>query len=131
MHTLYGIWIDHSRACIVRSNVIGDNMTVTELSSDVDTHASGNGEHHTITNENRHKEKVHNQMHAFCKEVVKHLADADEIAVFGPGTAKNEFKNELEKHKAIFEKLVSVETSDKLTEAEIKAHVKKIFMLPR
>lgn len=134
MHTLYGIWIDHSRAYIVRSNLLADQMTISELESDVEAHhkgGAGGEEHHTIADQNKNNDRRANQMHTFCEEIIKHIADADEIAVFGPSTAKHDFKNALEKHKVLAEKLKFVETTDKLSEPEIKAFVKKIFMLPR
>lgn len=131
MHTLYGIWIDHSHAFIVRSNLLGE-MTIMELSSDVEArHSGGDGEHHTVVNQNKHSERMHNEMHTFCEEIIKHLADADEIVIFGPATAKHDLKHVLEKHKALHEKVMAVETTDKMTEAELKAFVKKTFMLPR
>lgn len=134
MHNLYGIWVDHAHAHIVRSNLLGDNMTIIELTSGVEPHhhaGINDEEHHTIANQHAHDHRRSNQMHAFCEEIVKHIADADEIAVFGPGTAKHDFKHELEKHKVLHDKLVAVETTDKLSEAELKAFVKKVFMLPR
>jgi hypothetical protein len=131
MHTYYGLWIDHSKAVLVKANKMGET-SIEHFSSDVEGHNHGgeSEEHLSVTNQHRHEERRHNQMKAFCREIIAKLKDANELLVFGPGTAKHEFKNILEEHKVLFEKLKELETTDKLSDPQIVEHVKKAFGLP-
>ena len=132
MHTYYGIWIDHAHATLVKSNKLAE-MTLTHFGSAVESHIHGthdSNEHLTIVNQQKQEERRHNEMKTFSREILTHIMDADELVVFGPGTAKHEFKHQLEEHKVLAEKLKGVETTDKLTEAELKDFVKTFFKLP-
>lgn len=133
MHTFTGIWIDHAHATVIKSNKVAE-MTMQHFSSEVEPHHKGghdDSEHQTIVNQNRHDERRHNQMKTFSKEVIHALEGSDEIVIFGPGQAKHEFKNVLEDNKALFEKLKGVETTDILSEAELKDFMKTYFHLPQ
>jgi UDP-N-acetylmuramate-alanine ligase len=132
MSTLYGLWIDHSHAFLMKANN-EDVLTCEQINSDVEPrhHGGVNAEHLSITNQNKDEERRHNQMHHFCKTLMERLKDADEIVVFGPGNAKLEFKNALEKNHALSGKLTTVETTDKLTENQMKATTRKLLQLPR
>lgn len=133
MKNLYAIWIDHAHAFLVKADV-NNVVSVTPFGSQVEPHhhsGINTNEHVTIANQNRHNERRQNQMHEFCQDLLGHLNDADEIAIVGPGTAKNELKNELEKNAALGDKLTAVETIDKMTENQLKAYVIKLFGLPR
>jgi stalled ribosome rescue protein Dom34 len=133
MTTLTGIWIDHAHAIVLKANKMGE-VNMDSFHSEVEPHHKGghdDSEHQTIVNQNRHDDRRHNQMKAFGKEVLKHLEGSDEIVIFGPGTAKHEFKAVLETNKALFPKLKGVETTDVLSEAELKEFMKDFFKLPR
>lgn len=133
MTQFYGIWVDHAHAFIIKSDK-GANMSIQEMESNVEPHHhSGiqSGEHQTLTNQHAHEERRKNQMKAFAKEIVKHVMNADELILFGPGTAKHEVKHEIEAHKNLAAKLKGVETTDKLAEHELKDFMKKALHLPR
>lgn len=133
MHTFTGIWIDHAHATVIRSNKMAE-MTLQTFHSEVEPHHKGghdDGEHQTIVNQQRHDERRHNQMKAFSKEVIRALEGSDEIVVFGPGQAKHEFKNVLEDNKALFAKFKGLETTDVLSESELKDFMKTYFHLPQ
>jgi hypothetical protein len=55
------------------------------------------------------------------------LKDAKQIYIFGPGEAKIELKKEIEKNNVFLDKISDIETTDKLTEPQIVAKVKKYF----
>lgn len=134
MKNLYGIWIDHKLAQIVHANLAGDSFTITSVESNVEGHAKESdedGDHFTIVNHHRQDNRRGEQMKHFAEEVIRHLQDPEEIIVFGPGEAKHEFKHILEKHKALADKLKRIETTDKMTEAELRDFTKKAFVLPR
>lgn len=133
MKNLYAIWVDHAHAYLVKAD-FNDVVSVTPFGSDVEPHHHGGintNEHVTIANQNKHDQRRHNQMHEFCKELISHMGDADEIAIVGPGTAKNELRNELEKVPHLASKLSQFETTDKMTDNQLKAYVVKLFGLPR
>lgn len=132
MSTLYGLWIDHSHAFLMKAND-NDVMTCERIDSGVESrhHGGVTQEHLTITNQNKDEERRHNQMHHFCKQLIEQLKDADEIAVFGPGNAKQNFKHALEKEPALQKKLITIETTDKMTENQMKAYTRELFQLPR
>lgn len=133
MTTYTGVWIDHAHAIVVKSNKMAE-MTFEAFDSEVEPHHKGghdDGEHQTMVNQQRHDERRHNQMKAFSKEVMEALADSDEIVIFGPGTAKHEFKKALEENKGLAAKLKGVETTDVLSEAELTDFIKKYFHLPQ
>ena len=131
MHTYYGIWIDHSSATIIKSDKLAE-MTFEHFESTVEPNAHGGEteENFTIVNQNKLNERRENELQKFCRDLVKHLTDADEIVVFGPSTAKFELKKEIENVHALAEKLKGVETTDKLSEPEMKEFMKKFFLLP-
>lgn len=131
MQNLYGIWIDHAKAFIVKANQ-EDVVSVQELNSEVEPHhhSGESGEHLTMSDQREHNERRRNQMHHFCKEIFEELKNPDEIAIFGPGTAKHELKNKLEEIPALKAKLTTFETTDKMTENQLKAYVIKLFKLP-
>lgn len=134
MTTLAAVWIDHSRAFIVKTNKLGDPMVITELGSDVPPHHKGGvtAEHLTITNQNAHENKRDHELQKFCKEIITHLHDSEEIVVMGPGQAKFNLKNCIEDVKALAPKLMKVEATDQFNrESELKEAVKQILNLPR
>ncbi|QQR55236.1 hypothetical protein IPG41_01595 [Candidatus Peregrinibacteria bacterium] len=132
MYTYYGIWIDHAKAFVLKGNKMGE-FTLQFLGSNVEPHNHGgeSAEHLTVTNQHRHEERRKNEMKAFSREILELIKDPDEIVIFGPGTAKHAFKHELEAHKALASKLKGVETSDHLSEAELKEFMKDYFNLPQ
>lgn len=132
MHTYYGVWIDHAKAFVLKANKMGE-VSMEFFGSDVEAHNHGgeSEEHLSVVNQHRHEERRNNQMKAFSRELIARLTDADEIVIFGPGTAKHAFKNELEDHKALADKLKGVETADHMTEAQMKEFVKDYFKLPQ
>ena len=55
-------------------------------------------------------------------------SDAQKILIFGPGEAKIELEREIKKSKVLASRIVGVETTDKMTERQIKAREKEFFM---
>ena len=130
---LYGIWIDHAHAFIVKADPNGE-MTIRTIESGIEPHFH-NGvqqdEHSTLINQHKSDHRRINEVHAFAKVLVEAVKDAHEIAVFGPSNAKFDLKHEIEHHKDLADKLVAFETTDKMTENQLTAFVKKTFRLPR
>jgi hypothetical protein len=58
--------------------------------------------------------------------VIACLRDAESILIFGPGEAKGELKERLEKSK-LGGRIAGVETVDKMTDRQIAAKVRQYF----
>jgi stalled ribosome rescue protein Dom34 len=63
----------------------------------------------------------------YYDEVTSSIRNAESILIMGPGEAKGEFKKHLE-HKGLGERIVGVETVDKMTDPQIAAKVRTHFL---
>ena len=135
MCTKVGVWIDHEKACIV--SLVKDNVNVMHFDSNIPeyVHLSRRGRlsspyaSQNFSPEKRIEEKYRNQTHKFYKKIIHQLDDADHIFLFGPGEARLELKKEMKKSKERFTRIRGVERSDKMTENQMIAAVKKFFAM--
>lgn len=107
------IWLDHQEA-----HVIHFNPTASE-SETIRTHSTHphNGHAHGKT-EQRY---LHDVIHA--------VADAREVLIVGPGSAKTELVKHVARHDhALSDKIVGVETVDHPSDAQLLAYAKKYFI---
>ena len=131
--TKAGLWIDHRKAVIVM--VSGKQVKTSHIESDVekrvrysggpgssDSHGSraGGGEE---TREHRFE----GQLNKYYDEVVDALRGADAILIFGPGEAHGELQKRLELAR-LGDRVVGVETTDKMTDDQITAKVRERFV---
>jgi stalled ribosome rescue protein Dom34 len=111
------VWIDHHEAKIFHVDEKGFDPTVVHPHYHVKRRS-------TVTAEHAHPADA---MH-FFQEVASALADAEEILVVGPGTAKLELIKHVHKHDHALEpKIVGVETVDHPTDGQLVAYVKRYF----
>lgn len=77
----------------------------------------------------KHREKTHpSELTAFFDEIFAACADAAEILVLGPGSAKLDFIKHVHKHHArAVDRIVGVETVDHPTDRQIVAHARTTF----
>jgi hypothetical protein len=123
--------MDHARAMIINVDAEG-GRTSHEIHSEVPpNHQTGvaDGEHLTIVNQNNANNVREHEMHAYVKKIIQLLHNATEIVIYGPGNAKFELKKGIEHEKSIAHAIKACETTDKLTEEELMAHIKKAFNL--
>ena len=131
--TKAGLWIDHKKAVIVM--VSGKEVQLRHIESKVekrvrysggpgssDAHGSraGGGEE---TRENR----AEGQLNKYYDEVVDSLREAKAILIFGPGEAHGELQKRLE-HARLGDRVVGIETADKMTDNQITAKVRERFV---
>ncbi len=69
------------------------------------------------------------QLAHYYDAIIAQLRDCAAILIFGPGETKGELKKRLEKH-AGAPPLIVLETTDKMTEAQIVAMVRHHFSVP-
>lgn len=128
-----GLWIDTARAVFVQLDE--KDAKVNEILSDIENsiHHEGEGQKGSfmgsthINNEKGIFERKKQQVDRYLDEVVDQLQGADEIYVFGPGEIKKHLEKRIKDHRTLSSSLLSVETSDSMTENQLVAKVKDFF----
>jgi hypothetical protein len=134
MKEYVGIWVDHKKVFIV--SIAGDQVTINNMVSNVDGHIRISGGSRTSTpygpqegpSEGRREERRRQKLRQYYRKIIRIISDAQKILIFGPGEAKIELEREIKKSKVLASRIVGVETTDKMTERQIKARVKEFFM---
>src|SRR5450432_2798662 len=111
------VWIDHAEAKIFHVDDPSFDPKTIHPHHHVKRHAQTTAEH------DHPADATH-----FFHEVAQALADAQEILVVGPGSAKLELIKHVHKHEHALEpKIVGVETSDHPTDGQLAAHARQYF----
>lgn len=130
-----GVWMDHHQAHFIYQKSKGEYV-IESMESGHDTHPRTDGEEATGTTFGKNRESngeykkhniEHNQLHDYYKALKKVLEQYDEILLFGPTKAKEEFFNILFEDKAFTGKKITTEGADKMTENQMLAFTKKYF----
>jgi hypothetical protein len=128
-----GLWIDHRKTVIV---TIENEVEVTqEIRSNMEPHVRFSSDRRSKTPHNSQgstAEDVRDRQYGdhlgrYYEGVISIIRDADSIWIFGPGEAKVELENHL-KRKDLGERIVGVETVDKMTDQQIAAKVRDHFL---
>ncbi len=129
-----GLWIDHREAILVVMD--GGHTVVKHLESGADSHfkasggwkSGGTSVAQAVSSEKKADEIRKHQYHAFYQAVITLLEDSSDIAIFGPGEAKIELRNEIAKNSTLHKKVSLIESCDRLTENQLIAKVKLVFI---
>jgi hypothetical protein len=128
MKSAAGLWIDHSQASIVVLSADGERAELVK--SDVGKHVRFSGGSRVdgagSLEEDQQDRRFDNSLHQYYDRVITHLRDADAILIFGPGEAKGELQHRLELE-GLSERIVGVETEDKMTTRQVAAKVRRHF----
>jgi stalled ribosome rescue protein Dom34 len=119
-----GVWIDHKRAVIV--SVSAGRATTTIVESEVGAHPRYSGQP-GAGGEKKYEARHGQHLDEYYDEVIRHLAEPEELLIIGPGEAKLELRKRLERSKSRAKPTIDVETADKLTDPQIVARVKDHF----
>ena len=133
MEKLFGLWVDHEKAIIV--SLIDGSHKVTHVESAIEGRfrLKGGSRSNTpwgiqsATSESKRDFRYSKHLNIYFQHIIDLLKDAKHIFIFGPGEAKIELKKEIEKNNVFLDKISDIETTDKLTEPQIVAKVKKYF----
>ena len=133
MEKLFGLWVDHEKAIIV--SLMSGSHKVIHVESDVEGHfrLKGGSRSNTpwgiqgATSESKRELRYNKHLNIYFQNIIDLLKDAKQIFIFGPGEAKYELKKKIEENKMFLGKISDIETTDKLTEPQIVAKVKKYF----
>ena len=118
-----GLWIDHKEAFIV---FVGEGAEETQhLESGMEKHVRFSGRHSADDGsaDNQRDRQFAEHLSKYYDEVIATIREVEAIFLFGPGEAKGELKKQLVAH-GLGERIVGVETTDKLTENQVAAKVR-------
>ena len=123
MKKTVGVWIDHKKAVVVsvagketETKVIDSNLAAHHRQSGVETPA-----------DDVRQRQLTGQLRLFYDEVALCLSEAESILILGPGEAKGELKQHLEKDHDLSRRIAGVKTSDKMTDKQIVAVIRGHF----
>ena len=123
-----GVWIDHKKAVIV--SIAAGEVTTRTLTSGVGAHPYYSGSQEG-GGEKKYEERHNQELDRYYDDVIGQLGKPDAVLLFGPGEAKLQLKERLERSKVSSESIVAVESTDKLTDPQIVAKVKEHYGIVR
>lgn len=132
-----GLWMDNSKAQVVEFKN-GEAVLVENIDSAIESLKRIDGEgkdttrftpnnEHTSNNEHKKHNIAQKELNEYFRILENKLAEYDDILIFGPGVAKEQFRNRLRDNKGFSDKWLSVQTSDKLTENQLLAYVRDFY----
>jgi stalled ribosome rescue protein Dom34 len=122
-----GLWIDHREAVLVTITDKGEAMTrIYSNIEEIGQFAGSSRSARSQDAENMHERRYVNSLERHYDAIIESVRDADSIQIFGPGEAKGQLAKRL-KTKNPSQRIVSVETTDKLTDSQIAAKVRHCF----
>ena len=131
-----GLWIDHRKAVIVF--LAGEEEEMKLVRSNVEkqiqraagSRSGGPFESQAVPSDDRQQREFTGHLNTYYDEVISCIRDAESILIFGPGEAKGELKKHLEREE-LGGRIVAIETTDKMTDAQIAANVRQYFLNPK
>jgi len=119
-----GVWIDHRKAVLVIITNRGEEMH--EIPSNIEKSTrgkdgTGSGDGSTQDMSDR---KFWTRLNRYYDSIIAVLHGSDTILIFGPGEAKEDLVKRLERA-GLKERVLAVETVDKMTDRQIAAKVRK------
>ena len=121
-----GLWIDHRETFVV---FIGDDGEETgRIESGMEKHVrfSGGNRSEEGSADDQRDRQFTGHLNSYYDEVISYIRDAESILLFGPGEAKGELEKRLA-NKGLGERIVGIETVDKMTDRQIAAKVRQHF----
>jgi stalled ribosome rescue protein Dom34 len=126
MKSAAGMWIDHRKAVIVIVSDQGEETKQIESGMEKHVRFSGGSRSEQGGGEDQQDRQFTGHLNAYYDEVIAHLRDTESILIFGPGEAKGELEKRLAS-KGLSERVVGIETVDKMTDRQIAAKVRQHF----
>ena len=121
MKRAVGLWIDHRKAVIVAVTDQGEatNLIVSRVEKQRRRVAGIRSmtpyESSQVPADDRQERSFHAHLATYYDAVIASIRGADSILIFGPGEAKVELRQRLEKGKHVG-RIVEIETEDKMTD---------------
>jgi len=130
-----GVWMDHSKACLI--DPAKNTSAISTIKSPIkprrifgeEANGTRLGNNRSTNNEYSKHEKEKNVAHAFYKMLAEALHGYDEVFLFGPTTARKEFRNYTLKENLLTGKKVASRPADYLTNNQMVQQVRKYFKI--
>ena len=131
MKTNAGLWIDHREAIIVKLMDKGVETKRIQSTAEKQLRREGEPDHgpfesQLVPADDSRQREYTGQLARYYDAIISYLHDSGSILIFGPGETKGELKKRFEKH-AVGQRLITLETTDKMTEAQIVDMVQHHF----
>jgi hypothetical protein len=126
MNRQVGLWIDHRETFLVF--VGGGEGGTRRIESGMDKRvrfSGGNRPEEGAADDQRDRQFTAH-INKYYDEVIAQIGDAESILLLGPGEAKGELRKRLVS-KGLGERIVGVETVDKMTDRQIAAKVREHY----
>ena len=127
-----GLWIDHRKAVIVVVTDQGEETRLIiskaekQLRSSGDSPMKGPYESQQVPASDSRQKTFTGHLNIYYDAVIACVRDAESILIFGPGEAKGELKERLERN-YFGGRIIGIETVDKMTDRQIAAKVRQHF----
>lgn len=127
-----GLWIDYRKTIIVVITDEGEEIGLIisnvekQLRRSGDSPLKGPYEPMQVLADDSRQKKFTGQLNTYYDAVIASIRDAKDILIFGPGEAKEELKERLERNN-LGEFIKVIETVDKMTDRQIAVKVRKYF----
>jgi hypothetical protein len=132
MKTRVGLWIDHRKAILVTVTDKGEEIGLIISRVEKQPRRSGDSplkgpyEPHHVQAQDSRQRALTGHLNIYYDAVIASIRDAEAILIFGPGEAKGELKERLEKH-GLGGRIAGVEKVDRMTDRQIAAKVRQYF----
>jgi len=118
-------------ACIVVLSITGETTTWIQSNEESQPRRSGEPstgrfEYQQVPADDSRQREYTGHLARYYDKIISHLRDAAVVLIFGPGEAKGELKKRFETEKPAAQ-LVTMETTDKMSEGQIVAYVRRHF----
>ncbi|CAN5822808.1 hypothetical protein BH11VER1_BH11VER1_23990 [soil metagenome] len=134
MKTNMGLWVDHRRAVVLAVSPEGGEDAQVILSHADRQPGRRDGERSAtkfeslqVAADDVNDRKFEHHLNTYYDQIIACVHGAGKLLIFGPGEAKGEFRKRLEKEKPS-DRVVTVETTDKMTDRQIAAKVREFFL---
>ena len=127
-----GLWIDHRKATVVTVTDKGEEigLIISRVEKQPrrsgDSPLKGSYEPHHVQAQDSRQRALTGHLNIYYDAVIASIRDAEAILIFGPGEAKGELKERLEKH-GLGGRIAGIETVDRMTDRQIAAKVRQYF----
>jgi hypothetical protein len=128
-----GMWIDHRKTVMV--TIQGEVELTREIRSNMEKHVRFSDATRSNARKNSQgstAEDMRDRQHSgllgrYYEGIISFIRNADSIWIFGPGEAKVELESKL-KSAGLGERIVGIETVDKMTNYQIAAKVRDHYL---
>ena len=143
-----GVWLDRRRAVLATCHVPGlpyemedPVVRIEHIRSEVEGRTRLAGGSRTgstpwgpqeVAVDRKIEARQNQQLKIYYGQVIERLKEAEKILIMGPGEAKLGLRKHIEKSsKTMAKRIMGVETCDKMTERQLAAKVRSVFIKSR